>query len=270
MYAQVLEYPAVGPSWKGDLPAGVRPLPPSRTPYVLIFGRTLVDGPADIPAVIALQPLGQDERPTAGEPRCMEAFRCEERPARGMEDHEPGDDREPTRTTVGKTPELFGRVGVGGPYQAIDRLDDATKRGLARAKPFRIAGSALLRSKLLPGSMPIFFNCAIIGWSVMCGGSTFSSSAAYAKNLPAGIVSAWIIGGVFISIDGSIFTFTGFAGLPHSERGVTYSRLVSCSASGNFFHNRQIRPQPASAAGIRSRHPQPAVLPGGRFPARLW
>ena len=35
---------------------------------------------------------------------------------------------------------------------------------------FFTAGSSLSKSKLLPGSMPIRFICAMIGWSVMWGG----------------------------------------------------------------------------------------------------
>ena len=45
----------IGPDWNGTLPAGVKQLQPSRTPTVLIFGRTLVDGQKDLSAVNALQ-----------------------------------------------------------------------------------------------------------------------------------------------------------------------------------------------------------------------
>jgi len=45
----------VGPNWKGQLPAGVQALPPSRTNSVLIFGRTLVEGANDVATVNALQ-----------------------------------------------------------------------------------------------------------------------------------------------------------------------------------------------------------------------
>ena len=45
----------VGLDWTGDLPDGVVALPPSRTPAVLILGRTLVDGDIDLSAVTALQ-----------------------------------------------------------------------------------------------------------------------------------------------------------------------------------------------------------------------
>src|SRR5262245_61326190 len=88
------------------------------------------------------------------------------------------------------------------------------------AKALRMAGPALFMSKLLPGSIPIFRNCSMIGSSVACGGLTFRSSASYAKNLSAGIVSTWTFGGVFMSTVGSIFTSTGCGGLPHCESGV--------------------------------------------------
>ena len=39
-------------------------------------------------------------------------------------------------------------------------------------------GSALARSKPLPGSRPMRFILATIGWSVMCGGWSFRRSAA--------------------------------------------------------------------------------------------
>jgi hypothetical protein len=45
----------IGPGWAGDLPEGVRRIAPSPTPWVLVAGRTLVDGPEDVPAVRALQ-----------------------------------------------------------------------------------------------------------------------------------------------------------------------------------------------------------------------
>src|SRR6516225_8531565 len=111
----------------------------------------------------------------------------------------------------------FAMRAIVGIFHAISRCASSG----ALAKAWRTAGSALSMSKLLPGSMPIFFNCAMIGWSVKWGGFTLRSSAAYAKKAPAGIVSTVIFGGVFISTLGSIFTCTGFAGFPHSESGVT-------------------------------------------------
>jgi hypothetical protein len=44
-----------GPNWKGEKPADVREVIVSRTPYAVVFGRTFVEGPSDVPAVNRLQ-----------------------------------------------------------------------------------------------------------------------------------------------------------------------------------------------------------------------
>jgi hypothetical protein len=84
-----------------------------------------------------------------------------------------------------------------------------------------IAGSSLSKSKLLPRSIPIRFIWARIGSSVMCGGCNLRISAAYAKNLPDGIVSTWVFGGVFMSMPGSTVPTTGSKASPKREIGVT-------------------------------------------------
>jgi hypothetical protein len=48
-------YAIVGPHWEGPLPDGVAALPSSPTPWVPVMGRTLVDGPEDLPHVHRLQ-----------------------------------------------------------------------------------------------------------------------------------------------------------------------------------------------------------------------
>src|SRR3712207_1024045 len=48
-------YAIIGPGWESQLPEGVTALPASPTPWVLIFGRTLVEGPEDVPNVRKLQ-----------------------------------------------------------------------------------------------------------------------------------------------------------------------------------------------------------------------
>jgi hypothetical protein len=45
----------VGPGWNGELPDGVTPIERSPTPWILVAGRTLIDGVEDLPAVRALQ-----------------------------------------------------------------------------------------------------------------------------------------------------------------------------------------------------------------------
>ncbi|MEU3300398.1 DUF1254 domain-containing protein [Streptomyces sp. NPDC006678] len=58
----------VGPEWGGKLPDGVRRVATAPSPWILILGRTLVDGVGDVPAVQALQaryrltPLSSFER----------------------------------------------------------------------------------------------------------------------------------------------------------------------------------------------------------------
>jgi hypothetical protein len=64
----------VGPDWSGELPAGVRALQPSPTPWILCLGRTLVDGQADVPVVqelisqYRLTPLSDWETPDVERP----------------------------------------------------------------------------------------------------------------------------------------------------------------------------------------------------------
>ncbi len=48
-------FAVVGPGWSGDLPSQVTHVIHSETPFVLILLRILVDGPDDVPAVVALQ-----------------------------------------------------------------------------------------------------------------------------------------------------------------------------------------------------------------------
>ena len=49
------DFALVGPGWEGDLPAGVQRLVPSPTRWVLVLGRTAVDGAEDLPSARALQ-----------------------------------------------------------------------------------------------------------------------------------------------------------------------------------------------------------------------
>jgi hypothetical protein len=53
---QAGHYALIGPGWEGKLPDGVKPIePPSSTPWILIAGRTVVNGKADLPNVHAIQ-----------------------------------------------------------------------------------------------------------------------------------------------------------------------------------------------------------------------
>jgi hypothetical protein len=149
----------VGPDWKGDLPAGVRPLTPSRTPYVLIFGRTLVDGPSDIPAVTALQdqyslvPLSLWGKTNVRLPESRdvwEPFDAKSDPLAEWKTMNRAMIENPPEPRLAKLLGLFGKIGVGGPYQDIDKLDDATKRGLARAA---VDGRKMLNEVIRSGQL---------------------------------------------------------------------------------------------------------------------
>src|SRR5262245_42051441 len=83
-------------------------------------------------------------------------------------------------------------------------------------------GGTFSISKLLPASIPSRRIWARIGSSVRWGGFTLSSSVAYAKYWPPGMVSTWTLGGVFMSTLGSIFAVGGAGALPHSESTVTF------------------------------------------------
>ena len=97
-------YAIVGPSWKGELPAGVTQLTPSRTPSAFILGRTLLSGPDDLPAIRALMaqykltPLSLWGKPGAKVPETFDVFkpiRQEDRLAGRLEDDEQSNGREP-------------------------------------------------------------------------------------------------------------------------------------------------------------------------------
>ena len=49
------DFAIVGPGWEGDLPDGVRRVETAPTPWVLVLGRTSVNGAADLPAAREMQ-----------------------------------------------------------------------------------------------------------------------------------------------------------------------------------------------------------------------
>ncbi len=134
-------YAIVGPVWKGTLPAGVRVLPPSRTPAALVVARTLVDGPADLPAARAIQdqyrltPLHLWGKAGAVAPENRDVWAP----------FDPKNDplaewKTMNRAMTENAPEarhadllaLFRTIGIG-PGQDVAGMDEGTKRGLVRA-----------------------------------------------------------------------------------------------------------------------------------------
>ncbi len=146
----------VGPKWQGKLPGGVTALPRSRTNSVLIFGRTLVDDQADAKVVNALQdryalvPLSLRGRPDSSLPASRDVwapFDPASDPLGEWKTMNRAMTEDPPEERLSKLLGLFAKVGVG-PGQDIEKLDEHTKRGLARAA---IDGRELLNQAIRSG-----------------------------------------------------------------------------------------------------------------------
>ena len=157
-------YAIVGPHWKGTLPKDVKTVDPSRTNAVLIFGRTLISGPEDLPAAHAIQ----------------DQYKLTPLSQWGNKDYQPVDDRNvfqpsPKSDPLGEWKTMnramsedppvgeqavlmsaFKDIGVG-PGMDVDKMDEATKRGLARA--------AVTGMEILKASIKVFYGgVKINGW----------------------------------------------------------------------------------------------------------
>jgi len=148
----------VGPDWKGTLPDGVKALPASRTPTVVIFGRTLVDGTADTATVNGLQdqytliPLSLWGRKHAKLPESRDVwkpFDAKTDPLAEWKTINRAMTENPPEARLAKIIELFAKVGVG-PGQDIDKQEDAAKRGLARAA---VDGRKMLNDVIRSGKL---------------------------------------------------------------------------------------------------------------------
>jgi hypothetical protein len=150
-------YAIVGPSWKGELPAGVQQLTPSRTPAAFILGRTLLRGPDDLPAIRAvmaqykLTPLSLWGKPGAQIPESYDVLKPFDRKA------DPLGEWKTMNAAMAENPppsrhelllKQFAQIGIG-PGLDVDALDEATKRGLARAA---VDGRNLLDAALRQGA----------------------------------------------------------------------------------------------------------------------
>jgi hypothetical protein len=155
----------IGPGWNGTLPDEVRATQPSPTPWVLVLGRTAVDGPDDVSAARKLQqqyrltalalwgrarakaPQRRDvyaPTPPAQDPlgawRTLNAMLAENPP--------------PTSHAV--LLEQFAEIGVG-PGCDVDAQPASVKLGLTRAAA---VGMALLRRQFASGDWATVVN----GW----------------------------------------------------------------------------------------------------------
>ena len=135
------QFAIVGRNWKGTLPKGVIQLPASPTDNVLIFGRTAVKGVEDGPAANKLQdtykltPLSQWGKSPVVVPEDRKIP-----PPFNPKTDSLADWKTINRAMVKNPPlpqhkplmDMFAKIGIG-PGLNVDALDEATKRGLARA-----------------------------------------------------------------------------------------------------------------------------------------
>jgi hypothetical protein len=134
-------YLIAGPEWQGEVPKGVQRLPASRTNSALIIGRTLVDGPDDLPAVHKLQdqyrltPLSQWGKAQPQARAVSEVEKPLDRqtdPLNEWRNINRALAENPPQSRFAPLLSQFATVGVG-PGLDVGALDAATQRGLARA-----------------------------------------------------------------------------------------------------------------------------------------
>jgi hypothetical protein len=146
----------IGPNWDGTLRPGVTALSPSRTNSVLILGRTLVDGPDDLPAANALQddyrltPLGLFGQTGVTLPERRDVwppYDPKTDPLAEWKTMNRAMTEDPVEPRLASLVTLFSHIGIG-PGRNIDALDEPTKAGLARAAT---DGRALLNAVIKSG-----------------------------------------------------------------------------------------------------------------------
>ncbi|MEU3534030.1 DUF1254 domain-containing protein [Streptomyces murinus] len=150
------DFALVGPGWKGKLPAGVRHVKKAPSPWVLILGRTLVDGPDDVPRVRELQeqyrltPLSLFGKKDAEVPESRDVLvpvPAEEDPLGPWKTLNLmlAENPPPSRHRV--LLQQFAQIGIG-PGLDVEAQPEAVRRSLARAAA---VGVPLLKQQILSG-----------------------------------------------------------------------------------------------------------------------
>jgi hypothetical protein len=132
-----------GPDWNGEKPNDFREVIRSRTPYALVFGRTFVEGPSDVAAVNKLQdqyrvvPLSLWGKSGVTLPENRDVWAPFDSKADPLADWKTINRAMAENLPAAKDKqllEMFATVGIGpGLGESLDKLDVASKRGLARA-----------------------------------------------------------------------------------------------------------------------------------------
>jgi len=138
------DYAILPMDWQGELPKGVTALPHAPSQWVFVAGRTYVAGEHDLPAVTALMqqykvtPLSQwgQKNPTLKQPEVFKpfdkTFKTIDDPMAVWRTINYTLTENPPIGDEAKLIRLFQEINIG-PGLNVDDLDDASKRGLARA-----------------------------------------------------------------------------------------------------------------------------------------
>lgn len=138
-------YLIAGPGWSGEVPDDVLDiLPRSRTPWILILGRTGVNNKQDINAAKLVQQQYR-LRPLAGWPDAPPPVAHAQVPIGGLDNTSPAGKFETMNRTMTENPPgvppgisqsqlitLFATIGIG-PGQDLQQQSEATRAGLERA-----------------------------------------------------------------------------------------------------------------------------------------
>ncbi len=131
----------VGPDWKGELPKGVKRLETSPTNAVLILGRTAVNGVSDIAAANLAQDsykltlLSQWGKTKPVIPESRNVFKPFDTKTDVLADWKTMNQamtENPPLAQHSVLLDMFKKIGVG-PGMDVTKMDDETKKGLARA-----------------------------------------------------------------------------------------------------------------------------------------
>lgn len=154
-----------GPGWDGAVPDGVVATEPSPTPWILCLGRTLVDGPDDVPNVRALQsqygltPLSLWGSADASVPErrdVLEPIGAATDPLGPWKTLNAMLDENPPPAHHAVLLRQFAGIGIGAGLD-VDAQPDAVKQGLVRALG---TGVKLLPAQFLSGEWATLVN----GW----------------------------------------------------------------------------------------------------------
>lgn len=148
--------------FSGKLPAGVTKLKTATTPWILLLGRTMINGNADLPKVAALQkqflltPLSHWGKPVATLPASRDVwapYRAKLDPLASWRTINRAMTENPPPESENALLQFLAEVHIG-PGQNLDALDKDSQRGLARAA--RDAHQMAIRARSdLPGGTTV-------------------------------------------------------------------------------------------------------------------